>query len=208
MDSARVTSKGEAKKQYILDKALDVIAKEGIKGTTHRLVAKEADVPPSLTTYYFVSIDDLILQAINRFVERVRPEQIQIAHSLINQIHQDQENDLSPREIALGISHRIFTYMVKQLKERPTGLAVEVALLYQSHLNQDLALKAGDYRRALISDAEQVMQALKAKTPALDARLMMGTVLRLEYESLNTDQGPSEQSLKEQLDRLILALIA
>ena len=59
------------RKDRIVDAALAVMARHGAAGTTHRLVAAEADVPLGSLTYHFASLDDLRAQAWHRLSERM-----------------------------------------------------------------------------------------------------------------------------------------
>lgn len=47
-----------------------LLAQSGLSAVTHRAVAERAGVPLAATTYYFASGDDLLEQALRRFVER------------------------------------------------------------------------------------------------------------------------------------------
>ncbi|MFG3122273.1 TetR/AcrR family transcriptional regulator [Streptomyces sp. NPDC048201] len=53
----------------ILDATLDVIADQGVAGTTHRAIAARAGVPLGSITYHFASLTDLQAQAFARHVE-------------------------------------------------------------------------------------------------------------------------------------------
>jgi len=57
------------RRSRIIDAALDVIAENGVAGTTHRRVAAEADVPLGSMTYHFHSMDELLCEAFTRFAE-------------------------------------------------------------------------------------------------------------------------------------------
>jgi len=59
-----------ARRDRIIDAALEVIARDGVAGTTHRRVAAQADVPLGSMTYHFAGLDELILEALTRFAER------------------------------------------------------------------------------------------------------------------------------------------
>jgi DNA-binding transcriptional regulator YbjK len=65
------------RRDRIIDVALDVIAKHGVAGTTHRRIAEAADVPLGAMTYYFAGIDPLIHEAFSR-----------LAHTLSAQMHE------------------------------------------------------------------------------------------------------------------------
>jgi DNA-binding transcriptional regulator YbjK len=60
----------EQRRQAILDAAMRIIVREGVRAVRHRAVAAEAAVPLSATTYYFRDINDLITDTFALFVER------------------------------------------------------------------------------------------------------------------------------------------
>lgn len=54
---------------------MEIVAERGVGGATHRSIAERAGVPPSTTTYFFASIDELVLEALGHFT-RQRVEQL------------------------------------------------------------------------------------------------------------------------------------
>lgn len=58
------TAKGEARRQLLIDAVLRLLEREGPAAITHRAVAAEAGVPLAAATYYFASIDDLMMSAL------------------------------------------------------------------------------------------------------------------------------------------------
>ncbi|VXB73294.1 conserved hypothetical protein [Aeromicrobium sp. 9AM] len=60
---------GEARRAEILNATVDLIYESGIAGVTHRAVAKRAGVTPSAPSYFFPSIDDLIVEAFRTIME-------------------------------------------------------------------------------------------------------------------------------------------
>jgi DNA-binding transcriptional regulator YbjK len=59
------------RKDRIIDAAIEVIAARGVAGTTHRLIARAADVPLGSLTYHFSSLEDLRAQAFERHARRM-----------------------------------------------------------------------------------------------------------------------------------------
>jgi TetR/AcrR family transcriptional regulator, regulator of biofilm formation and stress response len=57
------------RRDRIIDACLDVIAETGVAGTSHRKVAKAADVPLGSMTYHFTGMDDLLHEAFSRFAQ-------------------------------------------------------------------------------------------------------------------------------------------
>lgn len=54
------TSKGELRRQQLIDSAVALFHERGLSAVRHRSVADRAGVPLSATTYYFSSIDELL----------------------------------------------------------------------------------------------------------------------------------------------------
>lgn len=60
----------EQRRQQILDAAMRIVVRDGVRGVRHRAVAAEAGVPLSATTYYFKDIQDLLADTFAQYVER------------------------------------------------------------------------------------------------------------------------------------------
>ncbi len=68
--SARsLTPKGEARRNALLDAVISVLERRGPASVTHRAVAAEANVPLAAATYYFATLDDLLISALRRTTE-------------------------------------------------------------------------------------------------------------------------------------------
>jgi DNA-binding transcriptional regulator YbjK len=59
------------RRDRIIQACLDVIAEEGVAGTSHRKVAAAAGVPLGSMTYHFSGMEDLLHQAFDRFSQAV-----------------------------------------------------------------------------------------------------------------------------------------
>lgn len=103
------------RRDRIIEACLEVIADEGVAGTSHRKVAAAANVPLGATTYYFDGIDDLLHEAFARFATAVsdRFESRMIAAKNVSEAREaviaiilgDALGD--PREMVL--SHELYT---------------------------------------------------------------------------------------------------
>ncbi|WP_262387067.1 TetR family transcriptional regulator [Streptomyces sp. TRM49041] len=62
--------KGERRRRQLLEAALRIVERDGVTGVTHRSVAKEAGLPPSSATYYFATVDELLVAALARSADR------------------------------------------------------------------------------------------------------------------------------------------
>lgn len=59
------------RRQRIIDVTLDAIAELGVAGCTHRRIAAMADVPLGAMTYYFSSLEQLIIEALTQFASQL-----------------------------------------------------------------------------------------------------------------------------------------
>ncbi|MER5647675.1 TetR family transcriptional regulator [Streptosporangium sp. NPDC002524] len=59
------------RRDRLIDAALTVIAERGVAGTTHREIARVADVPLGSMTYHFTSLEEVIAEAFTRHADAV-----------------------------------------------------------------------------------------------------------------------------------------
>src|SRR5437867_6132884 len=65
-NSEAATPKGERRRQQLIDAAAALLADGGFDAIRHRAVAEKADLPLASTTYYFDSLDELVVAAVER----------------------------------------------------------------------------------------------------------------------------------------------
>ncbi len=97
----------------IIDAALDVIAERGVAGTTHREIARAADVPLGSMTYHFTSLDEVLTEAFTRHADtaaRVFDERLRAARdrdeaieAVVTLISDDLINPGSDRDLILAV---------------------------------------------------------------------------------------------------------
>jgi len=64
--TAAVTPKGVRRKYALVTAAAELLCEGGFDAVRHRAVARRAGLPLAATTYYFSSLDDLIVKAVER----------------------------------------------------------------------------------------------------------------------------------------------
>ncbi|GGR26916.1 TetR/AcrR family transcriptional regulator [Agromyces mediolanus] len=72
-------AKNEARRRALADAGLDVLAREGSRGLTHRAVDEAAAVPAGTTSNYFRSREALIAGLVDRIGERLAPSEADLA---------------------------------------------------------------------------------------------------------------------------------
>ncbi|SDS92924.1 TetR/AcrR family transcriptional regulator [Actinoplanes derwentensis] len=59
------------RRDRLIDATLTVIAQHGVAGTTHREIAREADVPLGSMTYHFTNLDEILTEAFTRHANSI-----------------------------------------------------------------------------------------------------------------------------------------
>ncbi|EHI12005.1 TetR family transcriptional regulator [Mycolicibacterium thermoresistibile ATCC 19527] len=65
-----MTPKGERRRDALISAAAELLCEGGFDAVRHRAVARRAGLPLASTTYYFSSLDDLIVQAVTHIGAR------------------------------------------------------------------------------------------------------------------------------------------
>lgn len=68
--TAAVTPKGERRRDALISAAAELLCEGGFDAVRHRAVARRAGLPLASTTYYFSSLDDLVVQAVEHIGAR------------------------------------------------------------------------------------------------------------------------------------------
>jgi TetR/AcrR family transcriptional regulator, regulator of biofilm formation and stress response len=66
-----MTKRSESTRLALLEAALQVIARDGVQGVTHRRVAAAAGISLSSTSYHFSGLDEMLLAAFEYYVTRI-----------------------------------------------------------------------------------------------------------------------------------------
>jgi AcrR family transcriptional regulator len=117
--------KSQPRREALLAAAVEVVGTQGLAGTTHRSVTEAAGVPLATASYYFSSIDELVAEALQAFVQRRAAE---MAAPDLGELH----GVLTPGDIAgwfaakvmeLDVPHRLAFYEVLVNAPRSQALA-------------------------------------------------------------------------------------
>ena len=202
MGQPKRQKRGEETRNRILDGAIKALAKYGFAGVTHRKIADESDnIRLALTTYYFKSLDDLVLAAAERFTHQ---------QYAIHEIAWQTADDLLNRAKAEGWSKdqtvaEMASLCVQYIEDMTAGSSIaikmEVGILYGSHTNKSLANLAVEYRRRLQDYMIRLARKLGSPEPDVDGQLFIGLILKLEFESLTPEMKLDELAMKRQLRR-------
>lgn len=149
-------ARGLARREALLEAAVEIVAERGVGGATHRAIAQRAGVPPSTTTYFFSSIDELIVAAIQRFTQQ-RVEQFTAMAALLG------EQQRTPQEVATLFAQALTTAPL------PQEIAQFEAYLDAGRREPDAPRPIADVLRAFEGVAIAALQAMGIENPAAAA---------------------------------------
>ena len=202
-------SKGEKTKQHILNSAISVLAAHGIKGTTHRSIAKEADIQLSLTTYYFKDIQALIHQAFQLNSEKTIALASLTWQNAFNILDKFSAADLKKstikQQLCDDFSAMASEYIFQKITTQAHSLAVEQLLFTEIQIAPELRELAKQHKAALMAPFLRLSQHFNKNSPHIDADIMLTILTQLEYRHLST---PVDLIDKEELALMTHRIIA
>lgn len=185
----KATRKGsEQRRQSILDAAMRIIVRDGVRAVRHRAVAAEAAVPLSATTYYFKDINDLITDTFAQFVEhsaaslaRMWAESEADLQLMAAALQRDEQ---ARRAVVEHIVERALLHVRNQLQDNRDSLLAEQALRLEALNNPALRELAKVHQQILASGVVHFFEVLGSRQPDEDAQLLTSIILRMEYQGL------------------------
>ncbi|GII96215.1 TetR/AcrR family transcriptional regulator [Sinosporangium siamense] len=110
-------ARGLRRRAEIIEATLAVVQRDGAAGVTHRTVAKQAGIPTSLSTYYFATLDDLLVAALSSvadtYTARIRDiidhhhDKLRgLADLIVESVGPGREQALAERELSTLASRR------------------------------------------------------------------------------------------------------
>lgn len=178
----------EQRRQSILDAAMRIIVRDGVRAVRHRAVAAEAQVPLSATTYYFKDIDDLLTDTFAQFVERSAAHKAgfwdRTQGLLLEQVGKLDGSIESRRQLAEEIARLAVEYVHDQLLNRRNEMVAENALQQEALLNPRLHGMARAHRKILQQGVIHFFHVLGSQQAEQDARVLTGIIGRMEYQGL------------------------
>lgn len=178
----------EQRRQDILDAAMRIVVRDGVRGVRHRAVAAEAQVPLSATTYYFDDIEDLLTDTFAQYVARSAAYLAKLwADNEALLLQMAARGDRSPQaraRLANEVAQTTADYIQHQLRTRRDALIAEQAFRQEALLSPRLAELVRAHQGILLQGACQLLQVLGAREPQEDAKVLTAIIARMEYQGL------------------------
>ncbi|MCD5993760.1 TetR family transcriptional regulator [Pseudomonas sp. CDFA 602] len=189
----------EQRRQVILDAAMRIVIRDGVRAVRHRAVAAEAGVPLSATTYYFKDIDDLLTDAFAQYVQRSAvylAKLWQNTEVILRDMMARSSGSPSDRfRLADDIAQLVMEYLRHQLLTRRDSLIAEQAFYHEALINPRLTPLVMAHQEILLQGSCQFFQVIGSVQPFQDAQVLTGLIRRMEYQGLL--HGPLRQADEE-----------
>ncbi len=205
--SKATSARGARTREQLLDGAIRVIAADGLEGFSHRAAARAAGLAPALTTYYFADKAELLAEAFRHFAKRGEPG-LQALWTAARDLLDQRGRGLDRAGVLDQLTRLATDYIC--LAERPAldGVAFELAFFYAPRLEPELAEEVRRYRARLHDAAQAFCARAGSPAPETDAELLVGAILRLEFEQLSAAAPATRERVAAQLERLIDTILA
>ncbi|MBZ2170037.1 TetR/AcrR family transcriptional regulator [Marinobacter sp. F4216] len=201
-------AKSAARRKAILEAALRIAARDGVRGIKHRSVAQEAGVPLAATTYYFRDINELISDAFLLFAERASHDIQSFCDTLGLVLDNQPPEDLARKSPRRGLlARRLGTIANAFIESHVNGgrdrMLVEQVFLIEALREPHLAEMARRYRHSWIAGLRGVLERLESPHPHEDATLVIDLAFGMGYDQLLGLPGGEAVSLKRGVDRMV-----
>ncbi|GHP16495.1 hypothetical protein RN2511_012310 [Rhodococcus sp. NKCM2511] len=187
--------RGVAKKNAIVDAALEVVSEMGIAGLSMRVVAARAGIPLGAVGYYFAGKDDLIQAAFDRHIQR---ETARVTSAIARIGEHPSTDDLADRLADLvidGLTHKRFR------------LLAEYEFTVEGVRRPALARASAAWQATLNIQLQTVLKNMDFTSPRTDARLILAVLAGLEVDHLPNELRPADaRTIREVLRRLVQSL--
>ncbi|MFJ9780282.1 TetR/AcrR family transcriptional regulator [Amycolatopsis sp. NPDC101161] len=165
----------------IAQAAIEVVAKRGIDGVTHRAVAAAAGVPLGSTTYHFATLDDLLEVALHEAAEKN-------VHAL-----KEWESALPPdADFAAALADLVMGYINEQYRDTVVEYDLYVAALHRPAL-----------RKASAAWDDALIAFFGSRTDPLTGRLLAGLFCGLLMQAALADPRPTREEIETLFRRAI-----
>lgn len=200
--------KSERRRKAILEAAIRVAAREGIRGIKHRAVAAEARVPLAATTYYFRDINELVNDAFALFAVGAQ-QQLQVFYEALTLVLDGLQPDQLLRDsnyrstLAERLTQISLAWMQDQFSRRRDQVLAEQVFVMEALRDERLAVVARRYRQFWIDGLERLLSRLDSPLPRQDATLIVNVVLGMSYDLLLEIPGAESEVLSASVERIV-----
>ena len=187
--SAELRPSGRQRRLEILEGALRIMRRDGLRAVSHRSVAAEARVPLASTTYYFRDLEDLIAEAFLHW-SRTPAEQTRAFHaSALAVLDRARHAEASREALAGQLADVAAQYVLDQVTAHGPDRVLEFAFLHEAARVPRLRAVVRQRQSEDLRFLQEFHAALGSRQPGIDAQISYSLLLGLEKSALLADEG-------------------
>ena len=169
----------------IIEAALRIVTRDGMRGVRHRAVAQEAGVPLGSTTYYFKSIDDLISTAFEYWREKADSIRSRFAEELFAiAARYDSDDDYDLQQAVAAVYRSTRAYLFDQIDAGKDDRIIELAFYHEALHCERLRDLVEHYWEAELAGLTQLHDFFGSQNPRGDAELSLALIHQIERFSV------------------------
>ncbi len=186
---AVVRESGKQRRLEIIEAALRVIARDGLRAVSHRAVAAEAAVPLAATTYYFHDLADLIAESF-LYWSSAQQANVEAFHARIQDLlEQARAGKLERARLPGRIAEAASAYVVEQVREYRSDRVLEFAFLHEAARLPRLRAAVLRQQQGFLDFLQVFHEAVGSRQPGVDAQISHSVLLGLEKSALLADDS-------------------
>ena len=192
------TPRGVARRDAILQAAVELIGEQGPDALTHRAVAERAGVSLSATTYWFSSKDEIFRQA----VALAAGEEVARLERLVL--------ELAPRNLTPVVwARELSAALAADVRSNPAQPVAMYEFVLEASREPTLRDEVARWERAHLRLAEAGLRAVGSADPETDAHIVVAVVSGLMLGLLANPNPQFERDvMRPTLERLFTRLVA
>lgn len=201
-------TKGKRTKNLILESAIVILSKHGVKGATHRAIAAHASIQLSLTTYYFKDIHDLIFQAFELNSKNILSRIESRWQPVKNIVYKFGKTELKKVSVRTSLRDKLATLISESIIDNAIhhreSLIVEQHMFSEASVCNSLRRLADEHREALRNPARRLCALFTHEGIDVNADILLTVVRQQEYNQLlNPSSNAREENLRLTLNKIL-----
>lgn len=204
-------SKGERTKHLILESAIAILAKHGIKGATHRAIASHAKIQLSLTTYYFKDIQELVQQAFALNSSNIINDVDSLWLPIIDLIDKYNKAELRRVSVRVELRKKLSDLLVQlattdSINNRQQ-LIVEQQLFSEIQVTSTLRLIAKQQLLAQLQPCLQLCRYFAKDGVEVNANILLSEMKRVTHHQLFSENSENSENMHSTISQVLAIVI-
>jgi DNA-binding transcriptional regulator YbjK len=196
-------ARGARRRAELLGAALRLIARSGVAAVTHRAVAAEAGVSHRLTTYYFQTKEQMVIEAFQHLAARSIERTRQAAASVAVAARTTEWG----AALEVAIDAIVDAVLASSNDDPLEDVSAELSMVLEIQRHAELASDYAAWQEQVEAILVEHAEALAADDPVQEARILLAAMRGLRMEMIaRPDRPTSRAEVHALVSRLLTSL--